>query len=81
MTWRQLRVPWAQVTGPVFSLTGQAQVIGAIPWCGPAMWPNSAVLEQFQIPHRFLNNVPFSQNEIARFFQRSVISKITYLIN
>ena len=34
--WRQLRITWAQVTGPDCTITGQAQVIGAIPcvWAG-----------------------------------------------
>ena len=37
--WRQLRITWAQVTGPDCTITGQAQVIGAILVLGPAMWP------------------------------------------
>ena len=62
---------------------GQAKMNGAniSLWAGH-VWPNSAVLEQFQKLHRFPNfAATFSQNEIARFFQRPVISKITYLIN
>ena len=68
---------WAQLHS-----LGQPKISGAIISVGRPMWPNSAVLEQFQKLHRFLNIVAtFSQNEIARFFQRPVISKITYLIN
>ena len=63
-------------------LTWAAQVCGANISVGQPMWPNSAVLEQFQKLHRFPNIVaPFSQNEITQFFQRPVITKITYLIN
>ena len=38
--WRLLKSPWAQVTGPNCTLTGQAQVIGTILSVGPAIWPN-----------------------------------------
>ena len=63
-------------------LTWAAQVQVAPISCGPANMAQLAVLEQFQKLHRFSNIVaPFSQNKIARFFQRPVISKITYLIN
>ena len=62
-------------------LTWAAQECGANISVGRPMWPNSAVLEQFQKLHRFPNIVvPFSQNEIERFFQRPIISKITFLI-
>ena len=60
-------------------------------WASPSDWRHSqcwaghmaqlAVLEQFQNCTDFRITAPFSQNEIARFFQRPVISKITYLIN
>ena len=61
-------------------------------WTRPSDWRHSqcvgrpygpilADLEQFQNCTDFRITAPFSQNEIARFFQRLVISKITYLIN
>ena len=60
--------PWAQVTGPISTLTGQAQVSGANLSDGLAIWPNSCRLETISKLHRFLNKTtPFSQNEIARF--------------
>ena len=68
---------WAQLHS-----LGQSKTSGAYISVGRPWWPNSAVLEQFQKLHRFLNfAATFSQNEIVRFFQRAVISKITYLIN
>ena len=80
--WRQFRKPWAQVIGPICTLTGQAQVSGAIPYVGQPYGPSFAGLKQFQNCTDFRNKTaPFSQNEIARFFQHPVISKITYLIN
>ena len=48
---------------------------------GRPLWPNFADLEQFQNCIDFRVTAPFSQNKITRSFQRSVISKITYLIN
>ena len=60
-------------------LTWAAQDKWRHPQCGPALVAQFAVQEQFQKLHRFPNfAAPFSQNEIARFFQRSVISKITF---
>ena len=70
-----------KLLGPT-PLTWAAQESGANISCGPAFMAQFAVQEQFQKLHRFPNFAAlFSQNEIARFFQRSVISKITYLIN
>lgn len=63
-------------------LTWEEPMTSSANQCGPALMVQIAVLEQFQKLHRFPNfAATFSQNEIARFFQRSVISKITYLIN
>ena len=70
-----------KLLGPT-PLTWAAQESGANISSGPAFMAQFAVQEQFQKLHRFPNfTATFSQNEIARFFQRSVISKITYLIN
>ena len=40
--------PWAQVIGPVCTLTGEAQVNGAILSVGRPYGPSIADLEQFQ---------------------------------
>ena len=74
---------WAHVTGPkLHSHLDKPRWMAPISVCGPAFMAQFAVQEQFQKLHRFPNfAATFSQNEIARFFQRSVISKITYLIN
>ena len=76
------RVLWPKILGPIAHSLGKPNVSGAIPYVGRPLWPNFADLEKFQKLHRFPNKtVPFSQNEIAQFFQHPVTSKITYLIN
>ena len=76
------RVLGPKLLGPIAHSLGKPNVSGAISSVGRPLWPNFADLEQFQKLHRFSNKTaPFSQNEIARFFQHPVISKITNLIN
>ena len=51
--WRLLKSPWAQVTGPNCTLTGQAQVIGTIPYVWAGHMTQCCRLETISKLHRF----------------------------
>ena len=69
-----------KLLGPTPSL-GQPKRVAPISVMGRPLWPNLQSRNSSKNCTDFRITAPFSQNEIARFFQRSVISKITYLIN
>ena len=71
--------------GPERPVIGQAHHIGAIHSSGPAKWPKNLQSWTFSKLLRFpkikLRRFFKKKNEIAPFFQNTVISKITFLIN
>ena len=54
--WRLRESHGPKLLGPIAHSLGKPNMIGAILYCGPAIWPKLAVLEQFQKLHRFSNN-------------------------
>ena len=71
-----------ELLGPYAHWLGKPIDSGANSRVGRLYCPIVADLKQFQNYTDFQNKTaPFSQNEIAPFFQHPVISKITYLIN
>ena len=68
--WRQLGIYWAQVTGPDCTITGQAQVIGAIPvhWAGHVA-QKLAILDNFQNCTDFRKQRRFPKTKMCRFLK------------